>query len=204
MNPNQIRTVKFMHRQDAIDLYRCSENGRVYARMTGGSPDLVRWMTTSCYGRGYEPSSSMKAGLTLNIVDGYAHELFSEVLESDLENSGTYADKKAPFSWEVEKEIAHMWAATYSLVPHKEWRKQLTDSRNRYAPSMDLDNWCYWEVNTLRRTTVPETDALGRRLYVECCRMEHRISHQSWNVYTLRLDLLTPLEICGYEWISTP
>lgn len=203
MIANQTRTVRFMERQDAVDLYRCSENGRVYARMKGASQNTVRWLTTSAYCRGYEPDTPMKAGLRMDIVDGYSHNLFTEEIVSGPDCSGTYAEKQAPFSWETEKELAAKWRETFSLLSHEEWRKKLTEAKCHYAPAMDLDNWCYYETSTLRMTRVPEQDALGRRLYVECYKVEHRISHQRWTTYTLTADPLTPLEICGYEWVDS-
>lgn len=204
MEEVNIRSVCFMRRQDAVDLYRCQDEGkhnRVYARMSCGD-GTVKWLTTSRWSGGYEPDCPMKAGLELRIVDGDGSLLFTEVIEHGDESRDNYAVSKAPMSRDEEKRIAHTWAEKHSLLPYEEWRKNLLQARNLYAPSEIADHWLYCYANTISTAKESIVDALGRRLYVECCEMEHTTSHQRWKVYMLKQDNYTNLEICGYEWIS--
>lgn len=197
-----IRTVRFMRNQDAVDLYRCLDNGRVYARLIRTKAphplgETVCWATTSSWSGGYEPDAPMREGIELHIVDGVGNELFVEkVLPA------RYAVKKAPFSWEEEKRIARKWAESNHLITHEQWKEELLKTRNLLAPSMDLDNWCYFEVIVLDKNRTSGLDALGRKACVEIATMEHKISHQCWNVYMLKDDKDNNLEICGYEWIT--
>lgn len=202
MTPKSFRTVHFLHRQDAVDLYRCIENRRVYARIAGPSNTTVRWLTTSPCGSGFEPDSPLKAGLRIVIVDAYVRTLFTEDVQTEGPDQDSLAKKMAPFSWEAEKALASDWAEKKHLIPHEQWRRTLASLRDQHSPSDDLDNWCYCSTKTVKRNTATVEDPLGRRLYVECCELEHSQCSLRWKVYTLKKDPLMPLEICGYEWVS--
>lgn len=201
------RTVRFMRRQDALDLYRCvdaDKNTRVYARMlrtTDPNSETVHWTTTSRWTGGYEPDCPLKAGIALKIVDDGGNYLFTEVVTGGDSPERRFAVKQAPFSYEEEKRLSEKIAKENQLISWEEWSVEMTRSRNQYAPSEYIDNWKFAPQyrRNISTTNAYVRDGLGRRLRIECSLIEHTVSQQKWYEYSL-MDGPDCVAICGFKW----
>lgn len=198
MEQSNIRTVRFIGEQNAEDLYRCEENGRVFVRQRCDDK-CVRWLTSIKWQGGYEADCCLKEGLILKIVDKEKRVLHEEIVVKAEGYCDTVAYKVAPFSDEALDQIAEGVAVRANLKSYVEWKTQLMRSAREHKFTGYSDNWCYAEVEYGKVKTLFQFDYLG---VPACCTTQeatHKISGQKWTCVELRdKKKEIVLEICGY------
>lgn len=197
MGQEMVRTVRFMRDQGAEDLYRCEENGNVYVRQRCDDSH-VRWLTSEKWRGGYEASCSMKAGLTIRVVDPQRNVLFEENIVQKDGFSGTVATKEGPFSDEAIKKVASEVASRSKLRSYNEWKEILMRSAKLNDFSGYYDNWLYDATYGPVRSLF-NFQYLGVPAYCTIQKATHNVSGQTWECVEIRdKSKQTVLEICGY------
>lgn len=200
MVESNIRTVWFIGKQNAEDLYRCKENGRVYVRQR--CDDMcVRWLTSSKWSGGYEACGPLKEGLVMRIVSKKGVALYEEIVEKAEGYSDTVAFKVAPFSDEAIKNTVADIAVRYRLSPHSKWKSWLMKAAEEHKFTGYSDNWCYADVKYRKVRTLFPVEYLGVTAYCTEQEATHKVSGQKWTCVEIRDEKKeTVLEICGYIW----
>lgn len=197
---NNIRTVHFMCARGCEDLYRCHENGKVYARQECGR-NHVRWLTTSALPGGYECLMPMRDGLVMRIVDASGTLLFEEHITKVAGANDTCATKTGDFSSDLIKSIANSFAESMELRSWYDWKDWMKQSSKKYQYRGYNDNWQYVEVEYSERTTLCSSQYLGKRIYITSEKAVHKISGQTWECIEVRDESkLEVLAICGYKF----
>ncbi len=200
MNPGMTRTVQFMEVQDAEDLYRCRENGKVYVRQQCDNTH-VRWLTSIKWTGGYEASGPLKAGITMRVVDGSDNILFEERLHVEEGYCETVADKAGGFSWEEIKKIGATFLDLEKLRSYNEWKMWMEQAAKEYQYTGYLENWMWCEVEYEKPFVLAKAEYLGKTAYVTFQKATHTISGQTWIVFEVRDNSkLDVLHICGYKF----
>lgn len=195
-----IRKVRYAGTQSAEDLYRCVETGRVYARQICDKQH-VRWLTTSRWSGGYEPSMPIKAGLVMQIVDNACTPLFDETIFRKDGYSDPVAEKKAPFWREAVKEQAKNLAENMNLSDHKQWWAWLMAEADALGYKGEPDNWLYCDtVSGDKAKTIGHVQILGESLCITSQTVLHTACGKSWEIIEIRYAGLNQIEeICGYR-----
>lgn len=194
--------VVFFAKHGAADLYKNTENGRIYARMPAsskkGQKPMAFWTTTSPTG-GYEPDCPIKSGIIMNVVDSEGCPLFEEQLAYDEWNGRSSAEKIGKFSYEDERDIARQWAQEHGLHTYEEWKRYVCADMPD-PDSRDTDTWLYTQVEYSNPKILKRLQSLGRDVAIkeECA--VHKISKKTWESYYLMADDDITLEICGFSW----
>ena len=200
MNPGMTRTVQFMNVQDAEDLYRCRENGKVYVRQQCDATH-VRWLTSIKWTGGYEASGPLKAGITMRVVDGSDNVLFEERLHVEEGYGDTVADKAGGFSWEEIKKIGAKTLNLEKLRSYNEWKQWVEQTAKKYQYTGYLEDWLWWEVEYETPLVLVRSEYLGKTAYVTVQKATHKISGQTWEVFEVRdSSKLETRHICGYKF----
>lgn len=198
MEQSNIRTVRFIGKQNAEDLYRCEENGRVYVRQRCDNK-VVRWLSSIKWRGGYEANCPLKEGLVLRIVDKKKQLLFEETVVKAEGYGDTVAFKVAPFSDEAIDRVAKDIAVRYKLSSYTDWKTQLMRSAREHKFTGYSDNWCYAEVKYRKVRTLFPVEYLGVTAYCTEQEATHKVSGQKWTCVEIRDEKKeTVLEICGY------
>lgn len=198
VNPGNTRTVHFMEVQDAEDLYRCHENGKVYVRQQCDTSH-VRWLTSSKWRGGYEASGPLKAGITMRVVDGTGAVLFEERLGVEEGYDYTVAPKASGFSWEEIRKIGDSICSSEGLRSYNDWKIWLMRAAKEHKYTGYTENWLWWEVEYEKCRTLARSEYLGRTVYVTIQKATHKISGQTWEVVEVKdQSKLDTLHICGY------
>jgi len=198
MNPGMTRTVRFMEVQDAEDLYRCQENGKVYVRQQCDKTH-VRWLTSIKWRGGYEASCPLKAGITMRVVDSNDNVLFEERLVVEDGYSDTVAPKACGFSWEELRRLGDSICASQKLRSYDEWKKWLMQAALEHGYTGYRENWLWWEVEYEKCRTLACSEYLGKTAYITIQKAIHKISGQTWEVVEIKdQSKLDTLHICGY------
>lgn len=194
---NDVRTVRFFAAQDAEDLYRCIENGRVYIRQQCDE-DHVRWLTSVKWQGGYEADCPIREGLVMKIVDKSGNELYRENIIKNPGYMDTVAPKIAPFSGEAINNLSKMVESKYNLVSYDEWKKWLLEEAKEYGFTGYRDNWLYDNEYSYHQK-IDKLDVLGERLCLVKYTAMHRKCGKVFTAYEIRtLDLHACFAICGY------
>lgn len=200
MIAEDVRTVHFMSEQNAEDLYRCNENGRVYVRQRCDD-DCVRWLTSVKWREGYEASAPMREGMILRIVDPRGKVLYEETLVHENGYCDTVAKKKAPFSDEAIKQQAKAVAEQANLRSYVEWKTWMMRYAREHKYTGYSENWCFAEVEYSKPRTLFNFEYLGVPAYCIAEDAVHKISGQKWTCIEIRdKSKQTVLEICGYQF----
>ena len=200
MNPGMTRTVRFMDVQDAEDLYRCHENGKVYVRQQCDDTH-VRWLTSIKWRGGYEASGPLKAGITMRVVDGFDNVLFEERLRVEDGYDETVAAKASGFSWEEIKKIGARFLELEKLRSYNDWKQWMEQAAQKHQYAGYLENWMWWEVEYEKPFVLAKSDYLGKTAYVTFQKATHKISGKPWVVFEVRdSSKLDVLHICGYKF----
>lgn len=198
----KIITVRFFATQNCEDLFKNVETGKVYARQPSPEKGVTYWYTTSKWSGGYEASGHIKAGIVMRVVDTAGNILFEEELQK-INDSLTFAYKKGPFMSEAIKSTAHKYANAMRLTPHQDWRKILTQEKDKVGYAGYIDNWLYAEHNTTHRAVIDTVSILGKekKIVTEKCR--HKLCGLEW-LTVIVTDESTEIteEICGYLFIK--
>lgn len=198
MKADNVRTVHFMEVQDAEDLYRCHENGKVYVRQQCDK-DHVRWLTSIKWKGGYEASGPLKAGITMRVVDSSEKVLFEEEVVVEEGYCDTVAVKKCGFSWEEIKKLGESVCKSVSLRSYNDWKSWLMRGAKEHQYTGYSENWMYWEVEREKARTMFRAEYLGKTVYVTIQKVTHKISGQTWEVVEIKdQSKLDTLHICGY------
>lgn len=195
---DNIRTVHFMEVQDAEDLYRCHENGRVYVRQQCDK-DHVRWLTSIKWTGGYEASCPLKAGITMRVVDSTDRVLFEEEITVKEGYCDTVAEKRCGFSWEEIRKIGDSVCVSENLRSYNDWKAWLVRAAKEHKYTGYIENWLWWEVENEKCRTLARSEYLGRTVYVTIQKYTHKISGQTWEIVeVMDQSKLDTLHICGY------
>ena len=198
MSDSNIRTVRFIGKQSAEDLYRCEENGKVFVRQRCDAEN-VRWLTSVKWRGGYEADCCLKEGLILRIVGNDKQVLFEETIVKIGNCPDTVAHKVAPFSDEAIKDAAKDIAERYKLDSYNDWKTRLMRSAREHKFTGYSDNWCYAEVKYRKVRTLFPVKYLGVTAYCTEQEATHKVSGQKWTCVEIRDEKKeTVLEICGY------
>lgn len=197
MEQSNIRTVRFIGKQSAEDLYRCVETGRVFIRQRCDKEN-VRWLTGHKWSGGYEADCSVKAGLKIVVIDSTGRMLFAEDVIRDESYGGNVARKVGRFWDEELKKIAADTASQANLKSWDYWKLMMVRSAKKYKFTGYSDNWCY-DAIYLEPNLLFTFECLGKKC---CCTVQeatHKVSGQSWKCVELRDESkITVLAICGY------
>ena len=200
MVPEDVRIVQFMSVQDAEDLYRCQDNGRVYVRQQCDD-DCVRWLTSNKWRGGYEASAPMRAGMILRIVDTGGKVLYEETIVHEDGYSDTVAKKMAPFSFEAITHEAKAVAEQSKLRSYEEWKSWMMRSAREHKYTGYSENWCFAEAEYSKPRPLFHFEYLGIRAYCTAQEAVHKISGQKWTCIEIRdKSKLDVLAICGYQF----
>lgn len=198
MIEGNVRTVRFIGEQNAEDLYRCEESGKVYVRQRCDEK-CVRWLTSIKWRGGYEADCCLREGLILRIVGKDKQVLYEETVVKAEGYCDTVAYAVAPFSDEAIDVIACEAADKYDLKNYAEWKTMLMRSAKEHKFTGYSDNWCYAEVEYGKVKTLFECEYLG---VPACCTAQeatHKVSGQKWTCVEIRdKKKEIVLEICGY------
>lgn len=196
---DKVLTVRFLDNQDAEDLFRCVENGRVYIRQPANVDDIVFWYSSVKWRGGYEASCHIRAGITMRVVDKDNEILFEEKLEEDNWNGGTSAKKVGRFSDEVLLDTSNEWAEKLRLRSYYDWKNYVLMDIANCGYQGYADNWLYYETESHGKEILGEMSWLGKKLFVVKEDMIHKISGKRWScVFIEPKDESYCADICGY------
>lgn len=201
---NQVRTVTFMGDQRGLceDLYRCKETGRVYIRQAC-SDSHVRWFTASKWTGGYEADCHMRSGLALRVVDEAGNALFEESLFEQESDTGTWAQKNGPFSWEAIAAFAEEYKEKFGLAAYEEWKAWLMADAKPCGFESCSDNWLFAMSEHGIHKKLSQLTFLGVTAYATVRDEKHKVCGKSWLCYEIKdASLDSTLAICGYKFPS--
>lgn len=199
---SNVRVVSFMGDQRSLceDLYRCKETRKIYIRQESGDDNHVRWLTSSKWTEGYEADCPMKAGLILRVVDKAGSVLFEEELFQEEGVTGTWAEKKGPFSWEAVDGLAKEIAKKYELCTLEEWEAWLLADMPEGA-KIYPENWLFGMANRQPPKKLARMDFLGIKVFAISQEEEHTACGKAWVSYEIRdADLSSCLSLCGFKY----
>lgn len=199
---NKTIIVRFMRTDGALDLYKCQENGRVYARIPvtmNSNNTQVQWTTTSLWSGGYEPDTPIRAGITMQVKDYMGEPLFSETLEVDDWLCSTSAKKVGPFSSEALSQVVAELQQRLGLHTYKEWKKWLLESKPN---GMDSDYWMLNYTDIANAEVLETVTCLGRYYRVVCHIMRHTACGKTYRFIELSDMTGTPQRVVGYQYLE--
>lgn len=198
MVEDNVRTVFFMREQDAEDLYRCKDNGRVYVRQRCDDTH-VRWLTANKWMGGYEASCPMKEGLIIRCVDKNGMVLFEEKLIREEGYSDTVAVKKCGFADEEIQKIGQSVCNSIELRDYYEWKSWMMKAARDHKYTGYSENWLYAEAEYSNLRTLFHFEYLGKKAYATVETAKHKISGQTWQCVEIRdRSRQDVLYLCGY------
>lgn len=193
-----VRTVSFIGRQSAEDLYWCEETGEIYIRQPCDDQH-VRWLTASKWTGGYEADCPMKSGLKMVIADKNGRTLYEELLKQEPYYMGSVAEKKAPFSYEAIKDLGKGIADNLKLISYEDWKAWLMASAEEHGYTGYYDNWLYAEVSREPMEKLDKKSCLGKTVWLTRQKITHKICGKIWTCFELWDENLEQCEeICGY------
>lgn len=202
MGNELVRTVVFMADESGKceDLYHCKETECVYIRQDCDETH-VRWLTASKWTGGYEADCHMKEGLLLRAVKKDGSILFEEYLTQDSEGTGTWAQKKGPFSWEAISALAGRYTRELNLRPYEDWKEWLMADARSSGFAGCWENWLYAMNEYAEPKKITQLDYLGKTAYAIIQEGKHKVCGKKWHCYEImNADLDICLAICGYKF----
>lgn len=198
----KIITVRFFATQNCEDLFKNIETGKVYARQPSPEKGVVYWYTTSKWSGGYEASGHIKAGIVMRVVDKENNILFEEELQK-INESLTFAYKRGPFMADAIKSTAHKYANSMRLTLHENWRKILTQEKEKSGYTGYIENWLYCESDTTNRAIIDTVSILGTQKHIVTAKCKHKFCNLEWLTVTVTDESAEITEeICGYLFIT--
>lgn len=202
MKDNLVRTVVFMDAQRGLyeDLYRCNETSRVFIRQECDDAH-VRWLTASKWIGGYEADCHLKDGLMLRAVKKDGSLLFKERITQTSGVTGTWAQKKAPFSWEAIAALADKYRKQLNLRSYEDWKGWLMTDAKAAGFTGCRENWLFAMSERAKPEKIAQLDYLGKSAYAVVQEETHKVCGKKWFSYEIQsADLYTCLAICGYKF----
>lgn len=191
---SNVLTVVFIGTKGPEDLFKNVKTKRVYVRMTSNSKDLVFWRTVSKWSGGYEADCSIKAGITMRVVDKNNKIIFEETLKEDDWNGGTSAKKSGKFFSEYLKEAEQKWAEDLHLHSYEEWKQYMCADMAAHGYKWYVDNWLYAEAKCNNKEVLGSIDILGNTHQIIKEDFTHKISGKEWSCVSIAEDEA----ICGF------
>lgn len=199
---SDVRIVSFMgdRRGHCEDLYQCKETGRVFIRQEWDDA-RVHWMTAIEWSGGYEADCHLRAGLRLRVVDRSGNTLFEEMTVQEEGDTGTWAKRVGPFSWEPPETLAKEYEQRLGLRSYEEWKSWLMAEAENSGFIGYAENWLYAMVERKAPEKIAKIDYLGLTAYVTVQEKLHNVCGKQWYSYeVMTADLSTCLAICGYRF----
>ncbi len=198
---DRVIKVRFMAIQNAEELYRSVEcPSRVYVRQPCNRKDRVLWLTSTKWQGGYEADCTLRAGITMQVVDKNGLLLFEETVEEDPRSCDSSAQKNKPFSYEQYRSACQTYAEKHNLRSHNEWRSWLLDERQAVRASESDDNWLYFETTEIQRKIIALIVIMGVPYNFVATEMKHKLCNKTWTIVELQDANRDSMGICGYTF----
>lgn len=182
------------------DLYHCNKTGRIFIRQECDDSH-VRWLTASKWTGGYEADCHLKDGLLLRVVKEDGSLLFEERMAQASGVTGTWAQKKGPFSWETIAALAGKYKKQLELRSYEDWKEWLMADAKTVGFTGYRENWLFAMSERAKPKKIAQLDYLGKTAYFIVQEEKHRICGKKWFSYEIQsADLCTCLAICGYKF----